>query len=140
MKKFLVLVALGLLIVFSVVCKQEAINPLTGEQAILDDNGKIKIGNIEEAASLLADEVLPGIYDTDNGTVFIAISERSNTSKLEADPLKTAKQLMAKKEAWQKKFPNKKIITMCDITRTLSYHAGWVALTSGILIHYEYVK
>lgn len=76
----------------------------------------------------LAAEVLPGVFDDGINAVYISIENNDNAYAAVADYL-------ARKQAWEKMFPQKEIFTAASIA-----DPGRSNVTGGIVIHYRTMK
>ena len=78
------------------------------------------------------EEVLPQTFDSGKGTCIIVLPRSLQQG---GRGIEAMIHLGKQKEKWLKKFPQKEITSWTAITH--SYSRGGVALTTGILIHYQ---
>lgn len=128
------LVVLSIAFIFSACSSSLKMNPLTGEI----EEKSFWTGAKTTIFSGGIPEVLPGVFDTGNGTAYIKFdySQYVKDDILpEADIV--AGDLMLKKERWKEMFPEKRIIAMATMMDHVSKPYITFYFTSGILIHYE---
>jgi hypothetical protein len=92
-----------------------------------------------------ATEVLPNVYDDEQGNAYIR-TDWSGINVLDEAywqvQEKCIGEIYSKKKAWQAKFPGKKLIAMSIVPRSYmkkAYDSTYV-VPDGLLIHYEAAK
>jgi hypothetical protein len=91
----------------------------------------------ENTALAWGTEVLPNVFDDNEGTLYIHVDNRDIEQVDIREQADTAiANIMTKKREWDKQFPNKKVVAMSIVTGNKGGFGQ--PIVAGLLIHYEF--